>query len=118
MNYQQFCDAVVQADGLPERLKQVYDQMQAQQKRGLTMVIEGMPYKKYWPAEVIEYIKGLSPIPTTEPMQSIAEPALPELPEPRKPDEHGVGWFTAGQMYVFRDEGIAYYELVRNARRI
>ena len=32
---------------------------------------------------------------------------LPPLPEARKPDEHGAGWFTAGQMIAFRAEGIA-----------
>ena len=72
MNSQQFCDAIVKADGFLERMKPVYDQMQASSKKGLTKAIELMPYKKYWPAEGIEYIECLSPTPTTEPLQSIA----------------------------------------------
>jgi uncharacterized protein (DUF2461 family) len=33
--------------------------------------------------------------------------SLPPLPRPRKPDENGAGWFTAGQMHEFAAAAIA-----------
>jgi hypothetical protein len=32
---------------------------------------------------------------------------LPPLPEARKPDEYGVGWFTAGQMHAYVEQATA-----------
>lgn len=32
---------------------------------------------------------------------------LPPLPEARKPDEHGAGWFTAGQMRAHAAQEVA-----------
>lgn len=32
---------------------------------------------------------------------------LPPLPDARKPDENGVGWFTANQMHAYATEALA-----------
>lgn len=48
--------------------------------------------------------------PLLEPVELEVRPAVAEalpLPEARKPDEHGAGWFTAGQMRAYAATAVA-----------
>ncbi len=51
-----------------------------------------------------------TPPPLLEPVELVRKPAVAEalpLPEARKPDEHGAGWFTAGQMRAYAADAVA-----------
>lgn len=47
------------------------------------------------------------PAATAEPLALRLNDLLGPLPEARKPDENGAGWFTAGQMRTYAAEQVA-----------